>query len=401
LADIPQEGITAAEWILELAVILLAAKLGGEIFNRLKQSPMLGEILAGVIIGPSIFGLFHESTILEIFAEIGIIFMIFMLGLETKVAHLRRVGARAAVIAGAGIAVPFLAGWIMGRAMGVSWQGALFFGAILTATSVAITARTLMDMDLTRSKLAQTILAAAVIDDIAGLLVLAVVLTLTGAGGQDGIGMTVAKGAFYLLVVFPFFWFAVPPLTRWLRRLEGEGALFVMILGLTFLFSYLAQLAGLATIVGAFLIGLIFGKTAEGPAIQEQVEPIYYFMAPIFFVSIGMSVHLDQLWSAIVFALVFSAIAIATKVIGGIIGGVASRMSLSSAVIIGIGMIPRGEVGLIVANLGLDGGIIDHKTFSAAAFMSVATILVTPTLLKWAINRFYHEEEPHEGTQPF
>jgi Kef-type K+ transport system membrane component KefB len=387
-----QEGATQANWIFELAVILLAAKLGAEIFNRLRQSPMLGEILAGVILGPSVLALFHESDILDIFAEIGIIFMIFMLGLETNVANLRKVGGRAAAIAVAGIVVPFAAGWFLGKAIGSSWETSLFFGAILTATSVAITARTLMDMDLTRSKLAQTILAAAVIDDIAGLLVLAIVLTVTGGGEQGGIGLTLTKEGIFLLIIFPVFWYGIPLVTRWLKRLEGEGALFVMVLGLTFLFSYLAQLAGLATIVGAFLIGLIFGRTSEGVSIQEQVEPIYFFMAPIFFVSIGIAVHLDELWATLVFALIFSAVAVATKILGGALGGMVSRMRLSAAALVGIGMIPRGEVGLIVADLGLEGGIIDQSIFSAAAFMSVVTILVTPTLLKWTVKRYYREE---------
>jgi Kef-type K+ transport system membrane component KefB len=381
------------DWIFELAVILLAAKLGAELFKRIKQSPMLGEILAGVILGPSVLGLFHESEVLTLFAEIGIIFMIFMLGLETNLAQIRKVGALATAVAVMGIIVPFLGGWLVGVVLEVPWQTAFFFGSILTATSVAITARTLMDMDLTRSKLAQTVLAAAVIDDVVGLLVLALLLTVTGTGEEGGIKTTLAKEGIYLLLVLPIFWFAIPPLTRWLGRLEGEGALFVMVLGLTFLFSYLAKAAGLATIVGAFLIGLIFGRTTEASSIREQVEPIYYFMAPIFFVSIGVSVYLGQLWNVMLFAVFFSVIAIVTKVVGGMLGGVVLGAPLSAAAIVGVGMIPRGEVGLIVANLGREGGIIDQATFSAAAFMSVATILVTPTLLKWAIKRFYREEK--------
>ena len=381
------------DWIFELAIILLAAKLGAEIFNRFKQSPMLGEILAGVILGPSVFALLSESHTLELFAEIGIIFMIFMLGLETKVAHLRAVGPRAFAIAMMGIAVPFAAGWLLGIAIDVSWRTALFFGAILTATSVAITARTLMDMDLTRSKLSQTVLAAAVIDDVAGLMILAVVLTLAGSGAEGGIVLTLAREGIYLLVVLPIFWFLIPPITNRLKHLEGEGSLFVMVLALTFLFSYLAKVAGLASMVGAFLIGVIFGRTSESSSIQEQVEPIYHFMAPIFFVSIGVAVHLDQLWGAIIFALVFTAVAVVTKIIGGALGGLLTRMSVPTAALVGIGMIPRGEVGLIVAGLGRQGGIVDEGIFSAAAFMCVVTIIITPPILKWAVAKYYQEED--------
>ncbi len=380
------------DWILELAIILLSAKLGGEIFNRMKQSPMIGEILAGVLIGPSVLAWFHESRILDIFAEIGIIFMIFMLGLETNVANLRAVGVKATAIAIAGVVAPFVAGWLVGEAMREPWQTSLFFGAILTATSVAVTARTFIDMDLTRSKLAQIVMAAAVADDIIGLLVLTLVISVTGESGGQSITETVIMSIVFLLVVFPAFWFLIPFLTRWLKRLEGEGALFVMVLGLTFLFSYLAKAAGLAAIVGAFLIGLIFGKTSEAPAIQEQVEPIFYFMAPIFFVSIGVGVHLVDLGEVIVFALVFTGIAVLTKIVGCGIGGAMFRMRVSSAVIVGIAMIPRGEVGLIVADLGKRDGVINEATFSAAAFMCVATILVTPPMLKWALQKFYVEE---------
>ena len=381
------------DWIFELAIILLAAKVGAEIFNRIKQSPMLGEILAGLVLGPSIFGLLHESHILELFAEIGIIFMIFMLGLETKVSHLRAVGARALGIAVMGIAVPFAAGWGLGMLIGAPWREALFYGALLTATSVAITARTLMDMDLTRSKLSQTVLAAAVIDDVAGLMILAVVLTLSGAGGEGGIALTLAREGIYLLIVVPIFWFLIPPVTNWLKHLEGEGSLFVMVLGLTFLFSYLAKSAGLASMVGAFLIGVIFGRTSESSSIQTQVEPIYHFMAPVFFVSIGVAIHLDQLWGVIVFAVALTVVAVITKIVGGALGGMLTRMPIGTAAVVGVGMVPRGEVGLIVAGLGRQSGIISEGTFSAAAFMCVVTVIVTPFILKWAVGKYYREEE--------
>ena len=381
------------DWIFELAIILLAAKVGAEVFNRIKQSPMLGEILAGLVLGPSIFGLLHESHILELFAEMGIIFMIFMLGLETKVSHLRAVGARALGIAVMGIAVPFAAGWGLGVLIGAPWREALFYGALLTATSVAITARTLMDMDLTRSKLSQTVLAAAIIDDVAGLMILAVVLTLSGAGGEGGIALTLAREGIYLLIVVPIFWFLIPPVTNRLKHLEGEGSLFVMVLGLTFLFSYLAKSAGLASMVGAFLIGVIFGRTSESSSIQSQVEPIYHFMAPVFFVSIGVAVHLDQLWGVIVFAVALTVVAVITKIIGGALGGMLTRMPLSTGAVVGVGMVPRGEVGLIVAGLGRQSGIISEGTFSAAAFMCVVTVIVTPFILKWAVGKYYREEE--------
>lgn len=387
------ESASQLDWILELALILLAAKVGAELFNRIRQSPMLGEILAGLILGPSIIGLLHESHTLELFAEIGIIFMIFMLGLETKVSHLRAVGAKAMAIALMGIVVPFGAGWLLGTAIGASWGESLFYGAILTATSVAVTARTLMDMDLTRSKLSQTVLAAAVIDDVAGLMILAVVLTVAGTGGEGGVVLTLAKEGVYLLVVLPIFWVAMPPLTNWLKRLEGEGSLFVMVLGFTFLFSYLAKAAGLASMVGAFFIGVIFGRTSEAPTIQSQVEPIYHFMAPIFFVSIGVAIHLDQLWGAIVFAIVLTVVAVVTKIVGGALGGLMTKMPVSTAALVGIGMVPRGEVGLIVAGLGRQSGIIDEGTFTAAAFMCVVTIIITPFMLKWGVAKYYTEEE--------
>ncbi len=385
------------DWIFELALILIAAKVGAELFNRIKQSPMLGEILAGLILGPSILGVLHGSHTLELFAEIGIIFMIIMLGLETKVAHLRAVGAKALAIAAMGIAIPFAGGALLGLAFGTTWRVALFYGALLTATSVAITARTLMDMDLTRSKLAQTILAAAVIDDVAGLMILAIVLTLSGSGGEGGIALTLAREGIYLLIIFPVFWFAIPHITNWLKRLEGEGSLFAMVLGITFLFSFLAKEAGLASMVGAFLIGVIFGRTSESSSIQEQVEPIYHFMAPIFFVSIGVAVHLDQLWTAIILAVALTVVGVVTKIAGGALGGMLTRMPVAGAALVGIGMVPRGEVGLIVAGLGRRAEIIDEATFSAAAFMCVVTVIITPFILKWAVAKYYVEEEIDEG----
>lgn len=289
--------------------------------------------------------------------------------------------------------MPFAAGWGLGMLIGAPWREALFYGALLTATSVAITARTLMDMDLTRSKLSQTVLAAAVIDDVAGLMILAVVLTLSGAGGEGGIALTLAREGIYLLIVVPIFWFLIPPVTNWLKHLEGEGSLFVMVLGLTFLFSYLAKSAGLASMVGAFLIGVIFGRTSESSSIQTQVEPIYHFMAPVFFVSIGVAIHLDQLWGVIVFAVALTVVAVITKIVGGALGGMLTRMPIGTAAVVGVGMVPRGEVGLIVAGLGRQSGIISEGTFSAAAFMCVVTVIVTPFILKWAVGKYYREEE--------
>jgi Kef-type K+ transport system membrane component KefB len=377
-------------WIYQLAIILITAKIAGEVFQRLGLSSVIGEILAGVMLGSSFLGLIPDGPDLHLFAEMGIIFMIFLIGLETHVSQLRRIGKSAILVAAMGVIVPFGVGYILGEALGYPWQTSLFLGSILTATSVAVTVRTFMDLGKARSSVSQTILAAAIIDDILGLLILAMVLAFTGTG-EGGLASNLGKAGLFFFIILPLGWWLIPRIIGWVRKMEGEGAVFTTVLGITFLFSFWSHWAGLASLIGAFLIGLIFGQLPEAEKISEDIKPLYYFLAPIFFVSIGVQVDLQEFSTALVFALILTLVAIITKVIGGQAGAYLGGLSLKKGLIIGVGMVPRGEVGLIIAGIGRQWHLIDDAVFSASAFMCLLTILLPPLFIKLLI-RLYPEE---------
>jgi Kef-type K+ transport system membrane component KefB len=377
-------------WIYQLAIILIGAKISGEAFQRLRVSPVIGEILAGVVLGGALLGLIPDGPDLHLFAEMGIIFMILLIGLETHVSELRRIGKTAFMVAVMGIIIPFGMGYILGEVLGYTWKTSLFLGSILTATSVAVTVRTFMDLGQARSSISQTILAAAIIDDILGLLVLALVLAFAGMG-EEGLATKLERAGLFFFIILPLGWWLVPWIIALVRKMKGEGSIFTTVLGMTFLFSYLSHWAGLASLIGAFLIGLIFGQLPEAEKISEEIKILYYFLAPIFFVSIGVQVDIQEFSAALAFALLLTLVAIISKIIGGQAGAYLGGLNLKKGLIIGVGMVPRGEVGLIIAGIGRQWHLIDDAVFSASAFMCLLTILIPPLLIKLLI-KLYPEE---------
>ena len=369
------------EWILHLGIILLAAKLGAEIFQRLGMSAAIGEIAMGLVLGHSLLNLIPESELIEHLAELGVLFMLFLLGLETKVAHILEVGFTALLVAIGGILVPFSMGFGFGYLVDLPWQSSLFLGTVLCATSVAISTRVFLDCGMGRSLVTRTIIAAAVIDDIVGLIVLTIVLALTGES-EGAIGPMLLKQGALLFIGFPLALYVIPRIVSWVRKMEGEGAMFAIILGSTLLFSYGGVPAGFEPIIGAFLVGVIFGGTPESLSIEKQVTSLVHFLAPIFFVHIGLMIDLHALSSGLGFAVLLTTVAAISKLLGSGLGALVRGMPLADSTLIGVGMIPRGEVGLIVAGIGLRAGLFDQELFAATALMCILTIVMVPPLLK-------------------
>src|SRR5712692_2285924 len=380
------------EWLLYLGVILLAAKLGAEAAQRVGMSAVIGEIIVGVLLGHSVLNVIPESELVEALAEMGVLFMIFLLGLETKVAHVLEVGVTALLVALGGIMLPFALGYLTGWLVGLPWNTSLFLGAVLTATSVAISARVFLDVGMGRSRVTRIILAAAVIDDIVGLMVLSLVLALTGHS-QARMDVQIGKEAIFLLIGFPVVWYLIPKVITRLRRLEGEGALFAVILGITFLFAYGGVLAGFEPIIGAFLIGIIFGRAQEALVIERQVESLVHFLAPIFFLHIGLLIDVSALSQGLGFVLVLTLMATIGKLVGSGGAALARHLPFREALLIGVGMVPRGEVGLIVAGIGARAGIFRTEIFSAAALMCILTVVVVPPFLRLLTHRQEDESE--------
>ena len=370
--------------LLTLFIMLAAAKFMAELFERLRQPAVAGEIMAGILIGPSLLNLAAPSEITSILAEIGVIFLLFNVGLETRPAAILKVGKSAAMVAVLGVVLPFIAGWLLMTVWGGTSVESLFVGTALVATSVGITARVLSAMGLLDAPTARIILGAAVIDDILGLLVLAVVSSMA-AGAVNyveilttavlAIGFTV----FMAFVVAPVFTRVAPNADR-LR--SGHG-MFILGLVLCLGLSVAAAFIGVAAIIGSFLAGMAMAEASEDhPNMHRQINGVTEFLVPFFLVNIGMQLRLDvfRSFSVIILCVLVTLVAVATKLFGCGLGAI--NLGIKRAAQVGMGMVPRGEVGIIVAQIGLSLAVIGPELYGVVLFMAVATTLIAPPFLK-------------------
>lgn len=388
------------EVLTALLIMFAAAKALGYVMERLNQPAVVGEILAGVIIGPSVLGLVQASEFIDILAELAVIVLLFRVGLEVNLKDMMEVGLLALGVAVVGVVLPFIAGaGLVAWGINGDLPVALFMGAAMVATSVGITARVLSDMGQLQRRESRTILGAAVIDDVLGLLVLAMVASIAVSGEVSWsdlgitIGATVAFVAAVLLLGRPL----MASIARRLPHPEtGPATLFVALLVMLGL-SAPAPLIGLAAIVGAFFAGLIVELGDRQPALEKQVDSISEFLVPFFFVSVGTKVELTAFTSRETLGLTVLVLVLAmiTKVAAGWL--VAFRSGWLSSTLIGVGMMPRGEVGIIVALMGLSLGIIDQNLYSVVVAMSIITTIVAPPILKVVLSRLMAKEAQHSG----
>ena len=377
----------AHEFPLPVALLIVfgSAKLVGEIFVKLRQPSLVGEIVAGALIGPSVLGWIAPNDTLKALSDLGVMFLLFDVGLQVKARELLRVGGTATLVATVGVIVPFIAGWAILRTWGAPQTEAVFVGASLVATSVGITASALSARGLLHEVASQIILAAAVIDDVLGLIVLAAVSSFaTGHVNVLEIGLTAGLATAFTVVLAKWGTTAVNHiLPHFHSKAEAEEAQFHISLVLLFALSALATYTGVAAIVGAFLAGLALSENADD-RVRDLTRGVNELLVPFFLVGIGL--HLDlslfRSRSTLTLALVVLAAAIVTKLIGCGLG--AAGMGWQNVVKIGMGMVPRGEVGMVVAQMGLSMAVISTEVYGVVVFMAVATTLVTPLLLKVA-----------------
>ncbi len=406
--------------VFQLGVILLVAKLSDEVFERYFKLPgVLGELIGGMIIGPYLLGgyihipgvgaLFslHDAgnTVGEVVstipvspelysvAQIAVIILLFVAGIETDLRQFLRYVAPATLVGLVGVVVPFIFGAattvIMGLTDSLLSKEALFMGAIMTATSVGITARVLSDIKSMDKPEAVTILAAAVVDDVLGILVLTIVVSLTKGGEFSLLNIGIIGGkAFGFWVVLTGVGILVSSyISRFILRFRSEGAGVALALSLAFFASAVAELFGLAMIIGAYSIGLALSDTEVAEILKEKLLHVYHAFVPIFFVVMGMLVDFSAMKGVIIFSLIITFLAIIGKVVGCGLPALVSGFNMRGAYRIGIGMLPRGEVALIVAGIGLSSGAIGRDIFGVAIFMTFVTTLMAPILLVPAFNR--------------
>lgn len=380
--------------VFTITVIILAAKIAGYLSTRIGQPSVLGELIVGLLLGPSFVDLTHLSFITDQhlheivyeLGELGVLLLMFIAGLELHISELRR-NTRVSAFAGIlGVVVPVAFGYGMGLILGQPSDRAFFLGLSLGATSVSISAQTLIELGVLRSRVGFALLGAAVFDDILVILLLSVFLAVIGGdGGVMQILFVVLKMILFLSLSAGFGLWVLPRLTRFVKKLSiSQGTLSFAIV-LMLVYGLAAELiGGMAAITGTFIAGLMFARTPEKSEIEPGLRAIAYgFFVPIFFVDIGLGVNLTTLGAeALWIALAISVIAILGKLIGSGIGARLGRFSWSESLQVSIGMVSRGEVGLIVAQLGASQGLLDSVTFSAIVAMVIVTTLVTPPLLR-------------------
>ena len=368
--------------LLSLAALILATRLLGEAAQRLGQPAVLGELLAGLLLGPSVFRVIDPGhAVISAFGGLGVLILLFEIGLQTDLKSLRAVGKEAFTVAFVGVVVPFVGGFYTVKALGFTTIQALVAGAALTATSIGISARALRDVGRLDTPEGQIVLGAAVIDDLVGLIVLGVVSGV--AAGQvvnvwSVLGMTgLAVG--FVTVALVVGSFAVPPIFRVVERLRTTGAIGLIALAFALLLAWLAEASGSATIIGALAAGLVLHHTPQRKEIERGVTQLGYFFVPIFFAGIGASVDLTALAEPI--ALIVGLAITVVGVAGKIVSGFALRNFEGSRLLVGVAMVPRGEVGLIFAQVGLASGAIASGEFGAIMLMVVATTVIAPPWL--------------------
>ncbi len=377
-----------------LAIILLAAKAAGYLATRLGQPSVLGEILVGILLGPSLLDILHQpfiqnemlgDTITEL-SELGVLLLMFLAGLELHLGELNSHRRVSLLASAGGLLASIGLGWGVGRVFGVDQAGALLLGLALGATSVSISARTLIEMNLLRSRVGLSLLGAAVVDDILSILALSVFLAVvTGSSSLAGLLWLVVRMILFLVGAAAFGLWVLPYLNRVVTRLPiSQGTLafaIIMLLG----YGLAAELVGqMAAIIGTFLAGLMFARTTEKNVIEQGMNSLAYgLFVPIFFVNIGLTVDIGSLpFSALWLILAVTAASVLGKLLGAAGGARLGGLPRREAIQLGAGMVARGEVTLIIVALGSNAGLIDNDVFSAAVAAMLMCSLATPLLLR-------------------
>jgi Kef-type K+ transport system membrane component KefB len=407
---LPEEHPKVAEevhtFFLFLMIMLLTARLFAEVAARLQSPPVIGELLAGIVLGPSLLGWINPTEVIKLLAEIGIILLLFEVGLETDVRQLARTGTQSLIVATGGFALPFLLGYGLSRwVLELDILPSLFVGGTLTATSIGITVRVLSDLKRQASHEGQVVLGAAVLDDVLGVVLLALLYEFAVGGG-----ISLANTAQVLFFITLFFALATPAakllsliIYRFDSVSEIPGLLPTTIVALVLFFAWLAHTVGAPSLLGGFAAGLALSRWFSLPfglailtdadfahRVEGQMKPIIHLFTPIFFVMVGLSLNLREIDWESPFIWLFSLSLVIIAVIGKVAGAMLIRDSWHARLAIGMAMVPRGEVGLIFAELGRVSGIFDNEIYAGMVIVIALTTLLPPFAMKWFYGQYGH-----------
>ncbi len=370
------------EMLLPLAGILAGTRLAAAASRRLGLPAVFGELCLGFLVGPAVLNWLHPSETMNFLADLGVILLMFIAGLETDLQALKRVGKASFLAAAGGVILPLAGGFGLGAAFGLPAAHALFLGAVLTATSVSVSAQTLRELGRLRSIEGATTISAAIIDDVLGVIVFAGVMSLNSGGN---LLLTLGRMALFLPAAWLLGNLLLRQIVRLERRLKHHEATLAVIVALLLAYAWAAEeLGSVAAITGAYLLGAVVSRHVDHahPIHAGSAALGYGFFIPVFFVNIGLQARLEGLTTAPLLTGSLAAVAIASKVIGSGLGARIAGLPGRASLQVGVSMVSRGEVALVIAGAGLAGGLLDAKTFSALVIVTLATTLATPPLLR-------------------
>jgi len=372
-------------FLLHIGIILLAANIGGIVSKRFKQPAVLGQILAGLILG---MGLMEKTETISHLAEIGVVFLMFVAGLETDVNELKASGKSSSLIALGGVLTPFVfvAGGIY--LFTNNFLASLFMGVIATATSVSISVQTLREIGQMRSKQGIGILGAAIIDDVVGIILLTLIIGVIKPGANNNILFVVGKICIFFVITFIIGYLLIKVLSKISTKINIEDKIVTFAIIFCFILAFLSEELGVAAITGAYFAGVVFSMTTHRHKLSHEIHRISsVIFNPIFFVAIGLGVDLKSAISALTIGIILVILGTLGKIIGCGFGAKVSGFDNKQSLQIGIGMVPRAEVAIIIANLGVAINAISHQQLAAVIMMVLITTLITPSLLKWSFAR--------------
>jgi monovalent cation:proton antiporter-2 (CPA2) family protein len=368
--------------ILQLAIILIAAKIAGSLSVRLGQPSVLGKLLIGIVLGPSVLGLVNETETLVELSQIGVILLMFIAGLETDIDQFKQAGKSSTFVGFGGIIVPIVFGYFIGIMLNFTTIQSWFLGLLLSATSVSISVQALKEMDQLNSREGTTILGAAVIDDVVVIVALAFLMSF--AGEDVNLTTVILKKILFFAGAILVGWKAVPWVLNKFSSLKVTETVISSALIICFVYAYLAEYTGVAAIIGAYIAGVAISVTNFKNEVFEKVETISYsIFVPVFFTSIGVTAQFSGITQNLGLIVLLSIIAILTKLIGATVGAKLAGFNLNSSLGIGSAMVSRGEVALIIASIGIESKLLSQEMYAVIVVVILITTIVTPPMMKW------------------
>ncbi|GAT17901.1 cation:proton antiporter [Secundilactobacillus silagei] len=373
-----------------IALILFATTIAGALSQRIGIPSVIGQLLVGIVLGPALLNWIRPSELLSAGAEIGVIILMFMAGLESDLKLLKKYFKPAISVATLGVILPMVCFYIYGVLMHQSFERAIFWGVVFAATSVSISVEVLREFGKLNTKEGATVLGAAVVDDIMAVLILSIFVSMFsgGSSSQPNLVLSIAEQLAYFVMVYVVIRWMAPFLIRLFEHLPVPQAVPIMSLIICLGMAYLADLTGLSAVIGAFFAGIAVAQTHAKEEVETNISPIgYAFFVPIFFVSIGLEMRFDHFWSNLLLIIGMTIVAVLSKLIGGGLGARLLGFSFNSAYVVGAGMVSRGEMALIIAQIGYQAKLLAPELYSELIVVIILSTVIAPLLLKHAIAR--------------